>query len=563
VRQREEIVKKYAHLGVAEDEIVWAEDLDVSAFHVPPMRRPELRKALLALPPGSNIMFYRLDRFVRRVFPDWSDTVAFAADGRHRLMSATEPIDLSDIMGQMAATLFAFVGEMESRNMGLRIANNRAYLRRIGRWSGGTIPYGRYPEAVEGKPGKYLVEDVMAHAIIVEAAARVLKGESVNAIADDLNVRGIATSLDRARELSGKPPMCACGHGKHDEPCEKAHKCRHRTWKQGRSYVKTHEFDECSEPCPAYVKLKWKRNSLEVILRSRALLGQVTQSGGRVLLDDQGEPVLFAPPLILPETYEDIQGALDKRAFRKVRTNSQSFLLGVAFCDCGNPYYRHVSGSTNSAGKYYLYDNYRERADTKHCGSPAIRANLLDALVSRELLVHVGEFEVLELVKSASAEAAARSAELKMIGMQLVQLTQDMYVKGTPGKDHMDKMLALQARHAELLAAEPAQPGAVLKPTGQTFRLRWEGMDILDRRMWMLEAGVRVTARRGRMPSYTMPEPPIVAAEVPRWIRAEDGDVYAVIMLGGMADLLRGMSALKRDSRWVRSHPGALRLRQE
>jgi hypothetical protein len=145
VRQREEIVKKYAYLDVAEDEIVWAEDLDVSAFKIPPMRRPELRKALLALPPGSNIMFYRLDRFVRRVFPDWSDTVAFAAQGKHRLVSATEPIDLSDIMGQMAATLFAFVGEMESRHRELSEAEttepDAAILRPTGqsfreRWEG-------------------------------------------------------------------------------------------------------------------------------------------------------------------------------------------------------------------------------------------------------------------------------------------------------------------------------------------------------------------------------------------------------------------------------------------
>jgi site-specific DNA recombinase len=143
VRQREEIIKKYAYIGVSEDDIVWAEDLDVSAFKIPPMRRPELRKALLALPPDSNIMFYRLDRFVRRVYPDWSDTVAFAADGHHRLISATEPIDLSDLMGQMAATLFAFVGEMESRNLSLRIGNTRQYLRRIGRWAGGTIPFGK------------------------------------------------------------------------------------------------------------------------------------------------------------------------------------------------------------------------------------------------------------------------------------------------------------------------------------------------------------------------------------------------------------------------------------
>jgi Recombinase zinc beta ribbon domain len=141
------------------------------------------------------------------------------------------------------------------------------------------------------------------------------------------------------------------------------------------------------------------------------------------------------------------------------RTNSQSLLLGVAFCDCGMPYYRHVSGSRNSSGTLYVYDNYRERATKNSCGSPAIRASLLDALVSRELLAHVGGFEVLERVQSASAEAAARSAELKMIGAQLVQITQQMYVKGHVSPEAMEQMQALQARHAESRGRIPGRAG--------------------------------------------------------------------------------------------------------
>ena len=100
VRQRQEITAKFAQLGVPESDITWAEDLDVSAFHVPPLKRPGLRRALDALTPGSVIVFYRLDRFVRRTFPDWPDMVRFVAGHKHTLVSATEPLDLRGRSGR-------------------------------------------------------------------------------------------------------------------------------------------------------------------------------------------------------------------------------------------------------------------------------------------------------------------------------------------------------------------------------------------------------------------------------------------------------------------------------
>jgi site-specific DNA recombinase len=566
VRQREEIVKKYATLGVSEDKIIWAEDLDVSAFHVPPMKRPSLRSALLTLPEGSNVMFYRLDRFIRRVLPDWSDMVGFAAEGSHRLISATEPIDLADLMGKMVATQFAFIGEMESRNAGLRIADTRRYLRGIGRWSGGSIPYGRYPEKVDGKPGKYLKIDATAHAYLIEAAARVLKGEALNAVIDDFNARKIDTPLDRAREMRAAPPLCACGHDKHDEPCGRLHNCKHREQRQtkeGPRWVKVHEYNECSQSCPAYERLKWSRGSLQAILRSPAILGHVTKDMGRQsVLDDAGEPILFGEPLLLPEVYADIQAALNRRAFKKVRTNTQSLLLDVAFCDCGEPYYRHASVTRNRLGKEYPYDNYRERTSKHPCGSPLIRTTVLDGLVERELLLHVGGFEILKLVQSRSDEDAARRTELKMIGTQIVQLTQQMYLKGAPGPALMEKLNELQTRHAELSVAAPIQSGASLRPTGQTFRQRWNAMDTHDRRMWMLDTGVKVTARRGRPPRY-IPEGPRTSGGVPRFVIANDGDVHVVIARGSMADLLRRTSEPGPVPAAVPRGTAGLRMREE
>ena len=156
-RQREAIEAKARLRG---SEIVgWAEDLDVSASKVHPMQRPQLRQWFDRAGDFDEVIFWRLDRFVRRTFPDWADMVSWAAASQISLVSATEELDLSGPLQRLMATMFATVAEMESVNTARRTAESREYLRRMKRWGGGRPPYGYKIVPNPDGPGKVLAVD--------------------------------------------------------------------------------------------------------------------------------------------------------------------------------------------------------------------------------------------------------------------------------------------------------------------------------------------------------------------------------------------------------------------
>lgn len=537
VRQREAITKKYAELGISPEDIIWAEDLDVSAFHVSPLKRPMLRRAFNDLPPGSTVIFYRLDRFVRRVFPDFSDMVSFAADRKLTLHSATETLDLLKLDGVMVATLMAFVAQKESENTSARVKNTQEYFRRIGRWTGSRLPYGYRPVQVEGKPGWWLELDEETAGILREIVRRVIDGQSVNQVTNWLNEQGVLVPTDQARAFQGKPRLCKCGHNEHDDPCQKIHKCLHRKRVDGgRRFVKLHEYDECSEPCPAYKPRLWRRESLHEMLRSPALLGHTVENRGQVYLGEDGMPVPFAEPGVLDsETFQQLQDRLEERGYKKVRTNSDSLLLNVAHCDCRAPLYTKY---TPSRDKTSFFDYYQPRFGSCPDKRKSIRIGVLDALVQRELLKTLGGLEVLREEKTGEHMNAIR-AERNSVGSQIVALTQEMFVKGRPRENHNELLAELQARHAELTAALDAEdvPETRWVPTGELFRDHWASLDTLGRRMWLMDAGVTVTAVRGA----GVPKVEFMSRRTKKraFTMGNDGDVWAIVYLGNFGEMLR------------------------
>lgn len=536
VRQREAITRKYAELGVSPEDITWAEDLDVSAFHVPPHKRPMLRRAFNALPPGSNVVFYRLDRFVRRVFPDFSDMISFAAHRRLNVHSATEKLDLSGAVGMMMATMIAFMAQMESESMSARVKNTHEYFRKVGRWKGALRPYGYRPTRVDGKPGWYLEQDPETALLLREAVKRVLQGHSVNAVATWLNDKGALPPIDRARVLQGKPRLCQCGHDEHDPPCEKIHKCHHRKRVSGKN-LKLHEYDECSQPCLEYQPRVWRRESLDEIMRSPAICGYTVENGNQIVRNDKEMAVEFAPGIIDFDTFQQLQARLDERKYTKVRTATESLLLNVAYCDDVPLYSARKVRKLKTAPKVFEYYRHASKHDCPGGGSWGIPADALDRLVERELLKTLGDCEVLRL-ETGSEQRTEIQVELHEVSSQIVALTQEMYLRGKPRENHNKLMAGLQARHAKLTEALESHhvPETAWVPTGETFRDRWESMDTVERRLWLLDAGVRVDARRGRMP-------PVKFASLPRLkrslIAASDGDVYANIYLGNLGEILR------------------------
>ena len=107
----------------------------MSASKVHPLKRPSLRQWFDRTADFDEVIFWRLDRFVRRTFPDWAEMVSWAAENEIGLVSATEDLDLSGPLQRLMATMLATVAEMESLNTSRRVSESHDYLRRMKRWA--------------------------------------------------------------------------------------------------------------------------------------------------------------------------------------------------------------------------------------------------------------------------------------------------------------------------------------------------------------------------------------------------------------------------------------------
>jgi site-specific DNA recombinase len=91
------------------EEVGIAEDLDVSAGRTTPFDRPQLGKWLVDPSRYDAIVFFRVDRIVRRLF-DLADMIRWSREHGVTLVSATEShFDLSSDFGDIIALLVAKV----------------------------------------------------------------------------------------------------------------------------------------------------------------------------------------------------------------------------------------------------------------------------------------------------------------------------------------------------------------------------------------------------------------------------------------------------------------------
>lgn len=109
-------------------------------------------------------------------------------------------VDVSTASGRLQARIAAVVARHESEHKAERLVAKHAELAERGKWSGGPRPYGYRPAG----DGQLVVIPEEAE-VVREMASRVLAGESVHAIARDLDARGVPT----ARGSRWRPPTIA------------------------------------------------------------------------------------------------------------------------------------------------------------------------------------------------------------------------------------------------------------------------------------------------------------------------------------------------------------------
>jgi site-specific DNA recombinase len=266
-RQRESIEqwsKMHGHTVIG-----WAVDSGVSGS-VDPFDTPELGPWLERHHDWDALVAYRLDRLSRRVIP-LNKLFGFIQQHDKTLASVSESLDLSTWIGRLVANVIAGVAEGELEAIRERNIGSQKTVRELGRWHGGTPPYGY--QAEKRQSGYYLVPLAAERDVIRnEILPRVLAYESAKSIAEKLNAKGIPTRKDA----------------------------------------------------------EWTGMVIRQMLRRGALLGQAEHKG-KLLVDDDGMPALRAEPILTTDEHRKVIEALDRRAFRN-GSHQPNPLSGVLFC---------------------------------------------------------------------------------------------------------------------------------------------------------------------------------------------------------------------------------------
>ncbi|MFD7706998.1 recombinase family protein [Streptomyces sp. NPDC059786] len=429
----------------------WAEDIDVSASQKSPWERPELSKWLVRPEQWDALMFWRLDRFVRKV-ADFAEMIRWCQSHDKNLISATETIDIRSPLGRVIAYIVSAFAEMEAEAIRERVTGSHDYLRKNGRWGGGLAPYGYQAEPVPGGKGVRLVEDPAAAEIVREIARRVIARESYLSIAADLTERGVPSPTNQ-RHINA-----------------------------GRSV----------DPRGA-----WTSKSVAAIITSERIRGRVEHKG-EVVRDDEANAVLRGPELIDAEIWHALQREFERRSRPdRRRASSAHPLLGVIFCaSCQERMYQ---GWATEKGRP-MRRTYvcRSRMRGRECVSPAsVSAEAVDKYAEEQFLLKVGAWPVkVELLETGEDHRP----EIEEIEQALDRLETDRYERGLfAGEDgslrYERRHTALSNKLSKLKKLPYRPPTSTWVDTGRTYGEDWATGDVIEHRRMLVDAGCRIEVK--------------------------------------------------------------------
>ncbi|MGW3806654.1 recombinase family protein [Micromonospora sp. NPDC005113] len=546
--------------------IDWALDLDVSAIKLSPFERPALREWLTSAKVNQfdGIVWSRLDRAVRSM-ADLHTLAQWATANGKVLIFASGPggssmtLDMRrgpmDAIPHLIVTILAFAAQMEAQSITERNKDTRAYMRQIGRWSGGMHPYHTKP--VQQGVGWGLVENPETAPVMREIIERVLKGESKLSIARDLNDRGVASPREYRVIAMGKEPRAPkSGRVSLDDKSlsilpdggGEVVVCRrfpvHADWAvTDGQHVE--QGDRLTLP------ILWNSKTIKEQLTARALLGEV-EFQGKAVLDKDGMPVKRCEPLVSRDDWTKLQHILKEsgEAQSKPRTTGAAPLLGVAFCAlCGERMYIRNQGKSYGPGKYTYYGcrsswGYvmTQTKDTK-CKAKSVSSDALEGAVERLLMDNVGDMVVLREVVRAGE---SHRDELKSAQDALADL-----LERTAGKPEAVQVIyraqieAVEARVVHLAALPETEERVELESTGQTYRQAWAAAGETERRRLLTESGIRVEVVKAE------------SAELPPSLLPTDVDDYPVAAVAALDGIQLSMLLPRNLAERVSGNPSA------
>lgn len=164
------------------------EDPDISAFDRRATRPSfERLKADIVAGKIDVVVAWKLDRLWRRA-RDFADLDEACETAGARIVTVVDGIDTATSAGRLVATMMTGVARAEAENLSIRQRRKQAQLAREGKISGGGWRLFGYERLMKG-----VVEGEAA--MIRDAVARVLGGESVSSVCRDWNARGLVTTV--------------------------------------------------------------------------------------------------------------------------------------------------------------------------------------------------------------------------------------------------------------------------------------------------------------------------------------------------------------------------------
>jgi DNA invertase Pin-like site-specific DNA recombinase len=439
----------------------WADDADVSAVKMAPPDRPGLGPWLQRPGEYDAIAWWRLDRAVRSM-GDMADLARWAKKHRKRLIFAEGPgggrleLDMTSPMSELILMILAFAAQMEGQAIQERVSGTTEYLRSVGRWSGGRVPFGRQPVPHptetndKGEPAGYWLgrHDETAE-IIADMVDRVLSGQTYHAVTRWLNeVHPGVTPANHRRSLKG---------------------------------------DDVDPDA------RWNPGMISTMLRDPLLRGHKVIRGD-VVRDETGEPVLIGEPLLDDETWHRLQVVMDQRqAEPNERRSDIHPLLGVLYCGtCGGRLYQGWLSAGPNRPKPVRQYRCAAKAHGKECAKPAyVVAEPVDRYVEEEFLARIGGMEVVEVVEFPAVDHSAEIKELEAVITELGQRIAELGGKG-PAVDVLMGQIRGRSERLERLRREPVQAARrELRETGETYAQVWARTGAQGRLQLLREAGAR------------------------------------------------------------------------
>ncbi|MEU2583164.1 recombinase family protein [Streptomyces avermitilis] len=451
-------IAERAHLGW--EEVGVAKDAHISATKSHPFDRPELGEWLNNKAPEFDlILFWKMDRFVRKVV-DMQDMIKWAAaHGGKSLVSVKEPVlDMVGPFRHVIIDLFAAIAEMEAQNISMRVKSFQKYAKTKTVWAKGNPPYGY--ETYRGEDGAmYLQVRETQKTVIRELYKRVIAGEPYSGIADDLNKRAIPSPgadrmSNRRKEQGVEPPI-------------------------------------------------WRPRSITSILQSETILGwkceEVKVPGKKYgmaqpILTAEGK-IRMADPILTDEEWNKLQEEMQSRPSSARRTTKNTTAYrGVVLCGgCGRNLY--LFNPERQQGQPVYRCN--AAANRKSCGKGyAFRAEKVREIVETMVLGVIGDFPMHERIYVKGSNSSQRIQEIETYVEELKRSVRPggRNSAGFAKKSTEDEIAALYEEH-DSLSTEGDKPDRYeFRATGQTFNDMWrqnkgnEG----ERTRHLLKAGITI-----------------------------------------------------------------------